>query len=715
MSRIVWPEKSLAQLVRKLAEPQNGNGKHETKSVPVVNYPPELFWDSALNGPALTAQSIRGFNAYAISALAYACMRYRSTKFIEAPLWVAEENKDGADTWVKDSPLSELLERPNPDMEMSDLLEITSLYMDTDGRCLWVKSRDRGKRVGALYPFPSSDFAASSANGQMYGRFTVMTASGKKDYAPDDVIFFKNVDPRNPLNGLGPLSAALSHLNISEEMRLAITAALRNTIMPGAAVFVEGMDDEADRQRFKAEVNANFAGAQNKGKLMVLENVQKDGFKLFERSLKEMDLGPIQQDIEAAVCSCFQVHPAVIGTKLGLTANSGLADTIKPATELFYDMFLFPTWNKFERTLTRSLLREVDDNPMHRLKFVTDGVRFLKDDLGERTTEASAAQGYWTLNEQRTHTGKPALDPRDPRGDEITSKVAPAVATATATEPAKVSKNTAEYPTGKEEAAEKADSIATQVKADARNRLWRRFDVKARRQERPYEDEAQKQFEHERADVYKRLSGSSDATINAALDKIRAAYTRKDGQYHAEWLKRYESLISETVRVAGEDLGAELGFDFNLENPRVQVAIMNRTNHLAGNVTTTTYDQIKETVKTSRSDGEGIGVLAKRIRDDVFGGEITKARATMIARTETIGALNQGEAVAAAESGIIRSKSWLSQGDARVRDGHAIDDETVPLDGFFSNGLEYPGDERGDAANVINCRCTVLYSDEAIT
>ncbi len=714
MSRIVWPEKSLAQLVGKLAEPQNGNGKHETKSVPVVNYPPELFWDSALNGPALTAQSIRGFNAYAISALAYACMRYRSTKLIEAPLWVAEENADGADSWVKDSPLSELLERPNPDMEMSDLLEITSLYMDTDGRCLWVKSRDRGKRVGALYPFPSSDFAVSSANGQLYGRFTVMTASGKKDYTPDEVIFFKNVDPRNPLEGMGPLSAALSHLNISEDMRLAITAALRNTIMPGAAVFVEGMDDEGDRQRFKAEVNANFAGAQNKGKLMVLENVQKDGFKLFERSLKEMDLGPIQQDIEAAVCSCFQVHPAVIGTKLGLTANSGLADTIKPATELFYDMYLFPTWNKIERTLTRSLLREVDDNPMHRLKFVTDGVRFLKDDLGERTTEASAAQGYWTLNEQRTHTGKPALDAKDPRGEEIAGKVpvvTPSEPPGAAGKAATVANDDTKF-----DPSQPRDDLSTETKADARNRLWTKFDVKARRQEAPYEAQAQAQFEREKADVYKRLSGSSDATINAALEKIRAAYTRKDGQYHAEWLKRYEALISETVKVAGEDLGAELGFDFNLANPRVQIAIMNRTNHLAGNVTTTTYDQIKETVKTSRTAGEGISELSKRIRDDVFGGDITKARATTIARTETIGALNQGEAMAARESGIIRSKEWLAQGDQRVRESHAeIDGTRTALDGLFGNGLEYPGDERGTADEVINCRCTVLYSDEEAT
>ncbi|MEO7889172.1 MAG: phage minor head protein, partial [Vicinamibacterales bacterium] len=110
--------------------------------------------------------------------------------------------------------------------------------------------------------------------------------------------------------------------------------------------------------------------------------------------------------------------------------------------------------------------------------------------------------------------------------------------------------------------------------------------------------------------------------------------------------------------------------------------------------------------------GEGTQQIANRIRTDVFNDEITKARATTIARTETIGALNEGEQIAAQESGIVQSKEWLSQGDARVRDGHDIDGEIVPLDGFFSNGLEYPGDQRGDAGNVINCRCTTLFSDE---
>lgn len=719
-ARIVWPEKPLAQLVGvKIAAPQNGNGKHERKGV-VINYPPELFWNSALNSPFdYTVPTIAGFNAYAISALAYSCMRYRATKLIEAPLWISEETLDG-DVWLDDNaaldhPLAALLEQPNPDMEMSDLLEALSLYLDVTGRCLLVKSRDRGKRTAALYPFSGDEFSVSAADGRLYGKFRVRTSSGIKDYGPDDVIFFKNFDPRSPIDGLGPLDAALAHINIGDEMRRAVQAALRNTIRPGAVVEYENALSDADFERARAEMTANYAGAQNTGKVISVEGGK---LKMFERGLKDLELGPVQADVESAVCSCFQVHPSVIGTKLGLTANSGLADTIKPATELFYDMYLFPTWNKIARTLTKSLLREVDDNELRTIRFVTENVRFLQDDLGERTTEASNAQGYWTLNEQRTHTGKPALGATDPRGDAIVARATPG-ASAGQQVPAASGKSVTHSPDPASSVPVTLPKVAgnpaldAETKADARNRLWRKFDVKARRKESDYEREAEKQFERERADVYKRLSGSSDATIIAALEKVQAAYTREEGQYHLEWLKRYEALISDTFKIAGEDLAAELGFDFNLSNPRVELAILNRTNHLAGHVTTTTYQAIKDVVADSRGRGEGISKLADRIRDEVFGGDITKARATTIARTETIGALNAGEAIAAQESGVIRSKEWLSQGDARVRDSHAeIDGTSAPLDGFFGNGLEYPGDQRGSADEVINCRCTVLYSDE---
>jgi len=54
-------------------------------------------------------------------------------------------------------------------------------------------------------------------------------------------------------------------------------------------------------------------------------------------------------------------------------------------------------------------------------------------------------------------------------------------------------------------------------------------------------------------------------------------------------------------------------------------------------------------------------------------------------------------------------KQWDSTLDSRTRESHAIvDGEIRELDEKFSNGLMFPGDPSGGAAEVINCRCALL-------
>lgn len=57
-------------------------------------------------------------------------------------------------------------------------------------------------------------------------------------------------------------------------------------------------------------------------------------------------------------------------------------------------------------------------------------------------------------------------------------------------------------------------------------------------------------------------------------------------------------------------------------------------------------------------------------------------------------------------------KTWVNAGDDRVRDSHIrLDNETVPINGRFSNGLNYPGDPNGAPEEIYNCRCTVIFSE----
>lgn len=87
-------------------------------------------------------------------------------------------------------------------------------------------------------------------------------------------------------------------------------------------------------------------------------------------------------------------------------------------------------------------------------------------------------------------------------------------------------------------------------------------------------------------------------------------------------------------------------------------------------------------------------------------------RAVRIARTEghRIQTTATMDAMTAAkEKGADVVKQWDATLDAKTRDSHAqVDGEVRELDKRFSNGLMYPGDPGGSAAEVVNCRCALL-------
>jgi len=116
--------------------------------------------------------------------------------------------------------------------------------------------------------------------------------------------------------------------------------------------------------------------------------------------------------------------------------------------------------------------------------------------------------------------------------------------------------------------------------------------------------------------------------------------------------------------------------------------------------------------------GEGMPELTKRV-DQVLSTTKSarwKNRAVVIARTETMGALNGSRADAfqafQEEGGEGMERMWLSTIDSRTRPTHrAADGQRVGVtDPFMVGGfpLMFPGDPAGPAGEVIQCRCTTL-------
>ena len=145
----------------------------------------------------------------------------------------------------------------------------------------------------------------------------------------------------------------------------------------------------------------------------------------------------------------------------------------------------------------------------------------------------------------------------------------------------------------------------------------------------------------------------------------------------------------------------------------------------------TTREQIMRIIATGQKEGEGIAVIAKRMRESIP--ELSTIRAHVIARTETHSAAMVASQSAAKASMIKLNKVWISTEDHRTRDFNdadgtidkfshrAINGQTVPIDTPFAvpvrgGGVEElmcPGDPNGSAGNIMLCRCVQNYERDS--
>lgn len=129
-------------------------------------------------------------------------------------------------------------------------------------------------------------------------------------------------------------------------------------------------------------------------------------------------------------------------------------------------------------------------------------------------------------------------------------------------------------------------------------------------------------------------------------------------------------------------------------------------------------NRISRTIEEGRADNLTLRQIAKLVNDKFL--PISRSRANLIARTETHNAAsfsNHSYFKKTQENlGIKMVKRWVSTNDARTRPTHAsANGQTVDMDEKFNVGgseMDYAGDSSGGAANVVNCRCVIIYADE---
>jgi hypothetical protein len=148
-------------------------------------------------------------------------------------------------------------------------------------------------------------------------------------------------------------------------------------------------------------------------------------------------------------------------------------------------------------------------------------------------------------------------------------------------------------------------------------------------------------------------------------------------------------------------------------------AYLNEVGNRLRNVPNEVYARIVREIETGVARGDALPDTEARIRAllTASGTDLWPSRARTVARTETLAAVNGGAYTGAVRDAEERGdvapmKVWLATEDTRTRPTHRdADAQRTLLTSPFEVGgaqLQFPGDPRGPAQEVINCRCTFL-------
>jgi hypothetical protein len=252
-----------------------------------------------------------------------------------------------------------------------------------------------------------------------------------------------------------------------------------------------------------------------------------------------------------------------------------------------------------------------------------------------------------------------------------------------------------------------------ELQAEPRYQLWSRAMEELTRREEPYYTTAMTRFAAERTDVGamfgvdSRAYKTADEILAEIERRIKAGY-KPGGEYYEAWRAAYLDLIGEMYMVGAVEV-AGVGLSFSLQSPEVLAAIDKRSERLAQLVGKTTSDNVLAAIRAAELAGLSVKETGRLVQASVYNEMITDARARTIARTESAGAMSQGTWDQARADGIYLSKEWLAFEDSKTRETHTacMAQGRIPFDDRFDNGLAYPLDPAGDAAEVINCRCVL--------
>lgn len=542
-------------------------------------------------------------------------------------------------------------------------------------------------------------------------------------YPIEEIIHIRRPNPQSLLWGLSPFIPGRKSVLQNRYSSDYLNAFYLKGATPGLAITMDRtVNEEMALRQLRSFENA-YSGRRNQRRTLILP--KGTDVKPLSHSIADQRLMETVDKNRETILGMLKIPKHELGLQ---TSGSLGSEEYKVALRNFWESTLKPSMRLVSGAFTKFFQALIGPNAY--LDFDLDNVEALKDDQLKKAELAKAyLEAGWTINEVRDEVFDmtPSSFPQsDVPGPLIVKNQAPAPVAAPAPEPTPNKSMDLYGDISEIESflSKAGTSIDAQHKAleDQVSKETVKFVHLATDRLVDMAEVAIKTFREAAKKSYGGIQTKDDKPANITdLQELQNRIEAAFGPIEAQYLDEYITTLTATV---------EFGYDSQLKvvlnNPnrdaiaaiRARGANKRRLTLEARGlrsfawISQTQTERIMKEITQGMEQNETVFEITQRIASTFKDPDKMINRATVIARTETLTAVSQGQwaVIKDAQTVIPKLKKvWLTAGDERVRHSHQKNDHLIrDVDASFPNGLLYPRDPSGEAKEVIQCRCTLL-------
>ncbi len=607
---------------------------------------------------------------------------------------------------ITDHPFLDLMDTVNPYFNKFELWCLTVTFLDLTGNAYWWLVKDQLGVPRAIWNIPAHWMKVCPSKTEFIAGY-VMQQPGFPDvvpFQPDEIIHFKYPSPYSIFYGCSPMFAASYDIDINRELKAHGVHFLGNSAQPAGVLTTDGTLSEKEYQRLREMWNLRHKGSRNSGKIAILEaglHYEKTG-----SNLAELQFSDTSKNVRDSILAIFGV-PA---SQLGLVEDVNRANA--EANEYVYqNSTILPKLKLIEEKLNEKMM------PIYDASLVCEFDNPVPQDKEFRLREQTAhiQSGYASIDDEREEDGEEQYDLPETIVPLIPFNVTPAGQPKTDTSPGAYGTDPSGMPMGTS-----PDGMATTDPNKIFKGYGGLYDTRAKR-DRKWEIfiNLTNPIENAMKESMRRFFQAQRRIVMEKLNRLKSYKTKADVSSHILFPLNEQNdtlkIISNPLITRAVKTGVTFGYSelnnpiaLDLIEPNILRAIASRMDFFANNVNQSTASLLQDAISSGVSAGESITDIAKRINDVYDFSE--NFRSLRIARTEVIGAANQGQLLSYTENGV-QEKEWLTARDEKVRFSHQIDGQIVGITESFllNNGvfMQLPGDRSAPLEDLINCRCGI--------